>query len=87
MKKNAQLATVKKWRQQRKQGSADEFDVALLDEAARLDGRGSKRPPPNARRQLKVSYIHTIMRVCVQYKSLFFSTIEQKIWIWSDETR
>jgi len=52
MKKNAQLATVKKWRTQRKQGNADDFDVALLDEAARLDGKG-KRPAPNARRQLK----------------------------------
>ena len=74
MKKNAQLATVKKWRTQRKQGNADDFDVALLDEAARLDGKG-KRPAPNARRQLKVTYLSFIITNHVENTSGFLLLI------------
>lgn len=59
MQKNAQFTAVKKWREKRKRGEGDEFDLALLDEAAKLDAKGAKRPKPmpNARRQAKVCFV------------------------------
>ena len=54
-KKAAQMKAVKKWRGKRKRGGADDFDVALLDEAVRLDGKLQReaKPLPNARRLAK----------------------------------
>jgi rRNA-processing protein EBP2 len=55
MAKNAQIATVQQWRQKRKRGGQDDFDVALLDEAVRLDGKAPREAAakPNARRIAK----------------------------------
>ena len=54
-KKAAQLKMVKQWRGKRKRGGADDFDVALLDEAVRLDGKlqREQKPQPNKRRLAK----------------------------------
>lgn len=46
MAKNAQVAAVKQWRQKRKRGGGDDFDLALLDEAVRLDGKAKRDAPP-----------------------------------------
>lgn len=48
MAKNAQVAAVKQWRQKRKRagGAGDDFDLALLDEAVRLDGKAKRDGPP-----------------------------------------
>ena len=56
MKKTAQATAIKQWRDKRKRnGGVDDFDLSLLDEAVRMDGKAAKRvkPMPNAKRQAK----------------------------------